>query len=81
MSDPATIRELLDLLQRFKDAQIFYKLSDPTQGAIMIEATVPGERWEIELHEDGRLSVEAFVSQGGVQGPDRLEEFFKRFEQ
>jgi hypothetical protein len=80
MSDQdATIRTLLDLLQRFKDAQIFTRLSYPTPGAVMVEAVVPGERWEIELHEDGRLSVEAFVSQGGVQGPEKLEALFERF--
>jgi hypothetical protein len=76
---PATIGHLLDLLQRLKSARIFYTLSDPTDGAIMIEVAVPGERWEIEMHEDGQIGVEVFLSSGGVQGPEQLERLFERF--
>ena len=76
---PATISDLLGLLGRLKAAHIYYKLSDPTEGAVMVEVSVPGERWEIELHEDGRVSVEVFVSAKGVQGAHLLDDLFARF--
>jgi hypothetical protein len=76
---PATITDLLRFLARLKDARIYYALSDPTEGALMVEVSEPGERWEIEFHEDGRIGTEVFVSSRGVQGPELLEELFRRF--
>jgi hypothetical protein len=45
----------------------------------MVEVAVPGERWEIEFHVDGQVGVEVFTSAKGVQGPDLLEDLFRRF--
>jgi hypothetical protein len=75
----ATITNLLSLTRKLKAAKIFYRLSDPTEGAVMVEVAVPGERWEIEFHEDGQIGVELFVTSGGVRGQEALEELFKRF--
>jgi hypothetical protein len=75
----ATISELLEILSRLKSARIHYHLSDHTDGAIMIEVAVPGERWEIELHEDGEIGVERFVSSDGVQGSEGLQALFDHF--
>jgi hypothetical protein len=73
-----SIADLLRFLTRLKDAQIHYALSDPTEGAVLVEVSVPGERWEVEFHDDGRVSVEIFVSKG-VQSDEILEELFRRF--
>jgi hypothetical protein len=75
----ATISDLISFIRKLKAAKIFYRLSDPTAGAIMVEIAVPGERWEIEFHEDGQIGVESFVSSGGMQGREALEELFKKF--
>jgi hypothetical protein len=75
----STISDLLNLLRRLKAARIYYELSDATEGAILVEVSVPGERWEVEVHEDGRISTEVFVSSRGVQGQELLEELFARF--
>jgi hypothetical protein len=79
MNNPATIGDLLDLLDRLKAAHIYYRLDDATEGAVMVQVAVPGERWEIEMHEDGRISVEVFVSSAGVQGSELLDDLFRRF--
>jgi hypothetical protein len=68
-----TIRDLLSFLGHLKNAHIHYTLADPTECSVMVEISVPGERWEVEFHEDGRISVEVFVSSGGVQGGELLE--------
>ncbi|MCU1222672.1 MAG: hypothetical protein JWQ42_765 [Edaphobacter sp.] len=75
---PATLQTLTDFLQRLRDAKIHYRLSDPT-GAIMVEVTVPGERWEIEFHEDGQIGVEVFKSRGFIEGATAINELFNRF--
>ncbi len=75
----STIRGLLDLLARLKTAGIYYTLSDHTADAVMVEVAVPGERWEIEIHDDGHLGVEIFVSNGEIRDEAHLEDLFKRF--
>jgi len=75
----ASVGDVLDFLGHLKESHIFYKLSDPTEGAIMVEIAVPGERWEVEFHAEGEVGVERFVSAGGVQGPEVLEDLFRRF--
>lgn len=74
----ATINDLLRFLARLKAAHIYYRLSDPTEGAVMVEVSVPGERWEIEFHEDGRISAEVLVSSKGVQGQEIFDDLFQR---
>ena len=76
----ATIRTLLHFVARLREKHIHYVLADPTEGALMVEIAVPGERWEVEFHEDGRINVEVFVSSKGVQPGDViLDELFRRF--
>jgi len=79
MTNPATITDVLSLTARLDAARIFYCLSNPTRGAIMVSVCVPGERWEIEFHEDGEIGVEIFVSRGGVRGAGLIEDLFQRF--
>ena len=73
-----TIKDLTDFLARLKDARIHYELADPT-GAVMVQVTVPGERWEIEFHDNGQVGVEVFRSRGRIEGAQTLEELFERF--
>ena len=73
------VRDLLALLGRLRAAKIHYTLGDPTQGAVMVSVNVPGERWEIEVHEDGEIGVEVFTSSKGVQGPELIDELVRRF--
>jgi len=74
-----TLIAFLAFLGRLKAANIHYSLSDPTDGAVMVEIAVPGERWEVEFHEDGRVSVEIFRSDAGVQEGEMIEQLFDRF--
>jgi hypothetical protein len=73
-----SIRDLIDFLDRLKDAHIYYELADPT-GAVMVKVSVPGERWEIEFHEDGQIGIEVFKSRGLIEGPESISELFERF--
>ena len=73
------IGDLLEFLERLKTAKIHYRLSDPTEGAVMVEIAVPGQRWEVEFHSNGQVCVEVFVSDKGVQGHERIGELFERF--
>jgi hypothetical protein len=75
----AIIHDLLQFLARLKAAHIFYTLSDHTEGTRMVEVSVPGERWEIEFHENGQTGVVVFVSNGEIRDATLLEDLFTRF--
>jgi hypothetical protein len=40
------------------------------EGAVMIEAAVPGEYWEIRISPGGEVQVQRFRSQGSVEDFD-----------
>ena len=65
-------RVLLDLLRSLDADRITYRLSRPRDEAVMVEAAVPGERWEIEVFEDGHVEFERFRSLGNIGDANEL---------
>ena len=67
MSDSSfnPLQKLIDFLAELDGAHVFYRLSRPREEAIMVEAAVPGERWEVEFFADGQVEIEVFRSAGG----------------
>ena len=57
---------LLAFLNDLRRGRIFYRLSQHRDDAIMVEVTVPGERWEVEFLDDGGVDVEVFKSDGQI---------------
>ena len=60
-------------------AQIHFTVSYHRYGAVSVLATVPGERWEIDVLEDGDVDFERFVSTGGVTGEAEMNEAIAKF--
>ena len=69
---------LLSFLNGLRDAKIFYRLSQHRDDAIMVEAAVPGERWEVEFLEDGSVEAEVFRSDGEIYDEKVLDELLRR---
>jgi hypothetical protein len=67
------------LLRALDNASIYYTLSATRPGAIRVDISVPGERWEVEFLEDGEVWVEVFRSSGDIAGRELLEDLFERF--
>ena len=42
----------------------------------MVQAAVPGERWEIEFFPDRPPEVEIFRSDGEIGGSDKFDQLF-----
>lgn len=59
---------------------VTYELRIVRDEALMMSVAVPGERWEIEFFDDGRIELERFVSQGVVEEPGALTELLARFD-
>jgi hypothetical protein len=66
------LQAMLDFLVALDNAKIFHRLSRVRAEALMVEAAVPGERWEVEFFADGRVETERFVSEGEVRSDPAL---------
>lgn len=73
------IIELNDLLNKLEERHIFYRLSKIRSESIMIEVAVPGQRWEIEIMEDGTMEIEKFLSDGNMYDEKKLDVLFRDF--
>ena len=73
--------KFLDFLTRLEADHIPYTLAHYRDDTVMVTASVPGERWEIEFLDDGTVEVEKFVSDGQVYEENSLDELFERYEE
>jgi hypothetical protein len=68
-----------DFCRELEQRHIIYELRIVRDEALMLSVAVPGERWEIEFFDDGRIELERFVSQGVVEAPEALAELLAWF--
>ncbi len=74
--DEAPLSKLTDLLDRLDDQEIRYTLSSIREGAVLVCASLEGERWEIEFMADGDVEVEIFRSNGDLYDESALDDLF-----
>ena len=72
-------RVLFDIIEQLETAKISYTVSKYRYDAVSILAHLPGERWEIDVMEDGDVDFERFVSNGEVVERSVLDECIQRF--
>lgn len=65
--------ELAALLLKLEEARIHFTLTSVREGAVMVQAAVAGERWEIEFFADRAPEVEIFRSDGSIGDASLLE--------
>ena len=73
-----SVAQLIEFLDRLQAANIWHRL-DRIRDAILVEVSVPGEKWEIEFFGDGHVEVERFRSDGRIGGDEMLETLFREF--
>ena len=56
------------MIARLEAAKLFFTLSTVRDGAVMFQVSVPGQRWEIEVFEDGHVEFETFKANGEIGG-------------
>ena len=81
-----SLNELIELLEKFEEKKIYYKLNKTRNDVIMVEVAVPGQRWEIEYNTYGKspecnckIEIEKFVSDGVIYEESELETLFRDF--
>ena len=75
----AELSELLDFLAELDARKIHYHLTSVRSDAVMVEISVPGQKWEVEFMLDGSVEVERFTSDGTIAGREALGDLFERF--
>jgi len=76
-SDPSS--KLFELLRELAAAHIWFSLANTREGAVTILVVVPGERWEIDVFEDGEVDFEVFQSDGTIYDEAALRERLARY--
>ena len=71
------MNELIDFLDRLEECAIYYQLNK-IRDSILVEVTVPGQRWEVEFFSDGHIEVEKFISDGEIFGKEELKALFEK---
>jgi hypothetical protein len=66
------LRKVLAFLDKLEGAHISYRL-EHVRDSIMVVASVPGERWEIEFFDDCHVELERFISPGRIEDEQKLE--------
>jgi hypothetical protein len=69
----------MEIIRTLEAAGIHYTVTKYRYDGVSIRATVPGERWEIDVLEDGDVDFERFVSTGEVTGEAEMKESIARF--
>lgn len=73
-----TLKDLINFLGKLEDKKIYYNL-DKIRDSILVEVSIPGQRWEVEFMEDGTIQIEKFISNGNIEGESELEVLFRDF--
>jgi hypothetical protein len=74
-----TTDKLSQILDQLRAANIHATLRHDREGAISIDVAVPGQRWEIDVLEDGSVEIEVFTSDGTIHEESKLSELLARF--
>ncbi|MEQ1717392.1 MAG: hypothetical protein ABL907_15665 [Hyphomicrobium sp.] len=77
-SAPNALKKLLALADQLKAAGIHHDVTRYRDDGVSIIAAVPGERWEIDVLDDGEVVVEVHKSQGGCRGEEAINELLGR---
>lgn len=72
-------KKVLDIIDELARNKIWFRLSsDIRPRSLAIEASLPGEKWEIEVFENGSVECERFVSEGTIHGEQWLIDAIER---
>jgi hypothetical protein len=76
----SALSSLATLCEELDRKRVPYELDLVRPEAIMIKVAVPGERWELEIFDDGRIELERFVSQGVIDGINAISDLLRFFD-
>ncbi len=72
------LNELINFLDKLDDVKLRYRLNK-IRDSVLVEITVPGERWEVEFMSNGEIVIEKFLSDGQMFGKEEIDILFRDF--
>jgi hypothetical protein len=77
----SSLNDIQEFCNALNDRHASYRLSVDRPEALRVTLDVPGERWEFDFFEDGRMELERFVGQGVIDaGIPELEAALRHYE-
>ena len=73
-----SVSKLINFLDELEARKIFFTLSK-IRDSILVEISVPGEKWEVEFFGDGHLEIERYISTGEIKDESELKILFEKF--
>lgn len=72
------LQRFIAFLTKLEDVKIYYRLNKVRDG-IMVEVSVPGQRWEVEFMANGMIEIEKFITENKILDERELELLFRDF--
>ena len=72
------LQKLIIFLTRLEESRIYYRLNK-IRDCILVEISVPGQRWEVEFMENGEIEIEKFLTSNRIFDEQELEVLFHDF--
>ena len=63
-----------EFIRELDATRTHYALTSVREGAVMVQVTLTGERWEVEFFDDREPEVEVFRSDVTIFGPEKFAE-------
>ena len=73
-----SIESLIDFLEELEKRKIFFYLSK-IRDSVLVEISVPGQRWEVEFMANGSIEIEKFISEGIIYDSKEIDILFNEF--
>lgn len=73
MSDSKQKLKADEIVRILHDADIHFICANYRTDAISFLATIPGERWEIDILEDGEVELERFITKSKIEDENKLK--------
>lgn len=72
------LQKLIKFLEELENRKIYYRLNK-IRDSILVEISVPSQRWEVEYMYDGRVNIEKYISDGNISGEEDIENLLRDF--
>jgi hypothetical protein len=79
-----SLNDYVSFLNKLDNLKADYQLSKIRIDAVMVELSVPGQKWEIEFNTYGKtegyqVEIEKFISNGKLYDENELDVLFREF--
>ena len=71
--------KIMEIAKALEEAKIHYQVTMYRYDSISILAHLPGERWEIDVMDDGDVDFERFVSDGKMLEREVLDQHIAKW--